>query len=135
MKRFSLGRGFTFVLMLTLAFIMLYPFIFMINTSFKSKAQFFGAPGHSLLSWQKVFTALPVGRQLINSTIVCAGAILIILAVSSLAGFALAKLTFRLSPIFFLGIVGAMLIPLQSIIIPAYINASHLHLLLSLIHI
>ena len=129
MKRFSLGRGFTFVLMLTLAFIMLYPFIFMINTSFKSKAQFFGAPGHSLLSWQKVFTALPVGRQLINSTIVCAGAILIILAVSSLAGFALAKLTFRLSPIFFLGIVGAMLIPLQSIIIPAYINASHLHLL------
>lgn len=117
MKRFSFGKFFTFLLMCLLAFIMLYPFAFMISTSFKSKAQFFGAPGHSILSWEKVFTALPVGRQLINSTIVCAGAILIILIVSSLAGFALAKLTFRLSPIIFLGIVGAMLIPLQSIII------------------
>lgn len=72
---------------------------------------------------------MPVGQQLLNSTLVCAGAIAIILFVSSLAGFALAKLTFRFSPVVLLGIVGAMLIPLQSIIIPAYINASNWHLL------
>lgn len=112
-----------------LALVMLYPFAFMINTSFKSKAQFQGATGHSFSSWQKIFSVMPVGRQLLNSTIVCAGAIFIILIVSSMAGFALAKLTFRFSPILFLGIVGAMLIPLQSIIIPAYINASHWNLL------
>ncbi len=118
-----------FVLMTLFALVMAYPFFFMINTAFKSNAQFLGASGHSMLSWRKLFTALPVGRQLLNSTVVCAGSITIILAVSTMAGFGLSKLRSKRSWIFFLGIVGAMLIPLQSIIIPAYINASHWNLL------
>jgi multiple sugar transport system permease protein/raffinose/stachyose/melibiose transport system permease protein len=118
-----------FAIMVVLAIGMLYPFIYMLDNSFKSKAQFFGAPGHSTASWRKLLSALPLGQQLINSTIVCAGAITIILFVSTLAGFAVAKLQSRVMPYIFLGIVGAMLIPLQSIIIPAYINASHLNLL------
>ena len=115
--------------MTLLAVVMLYPFIFMINTAFKSNEQYLGAPGHSIASWKKLFTAMPVGRQLLNSTIVCIGAILIILCVSTMAGFALSKLRSKFSVLFFVGIVGAMLIPLQSIIIPAYINASKLNLL------
>lgn len=115
--------------MTLIAVVMIYPFFFMINTSFKSNTQFLGSPGHSWLSWHKLFDALPVGRQLLNSTIVCAGSITIILAVSTMAGFGLSKLRSKRSWIFFLGIVGAMLIPLQSIIIPAYINASRWNLL------
>ena len=118
-----------FVVMTLFAVVMTYPFFFMINTSFKSNAQFLGAPGHSWLSWHKLFNALPVGRELLNSTVVCAGAITIILVVSTMAGFGLSKLRSKRSWIFFLGIVGAMLIPLQSIIIPAYINASRWNLL------
>lgn len=120
---------FIFASMCILAVIMLYPFVFMINTSFKSKSQYFGEPGYSIDSWRNLFVALPVGRQLINSTLVCIGAISIILIVATMAGFALAKMRSKASPLFFLGIVGAMLIPLQSIIIPAYINASKLNLL------
>lgn len=118
-----------FALMVILAVVMLYPFLFMINTSFKSNTQFLGASGHSMLSWHKLFNALPVGRELLNSTVVCAGSIFIILIVSTMAGYSLSKLRSRASWIFFIGIVGAMLIPLQSIIIPAYINASHWNLL------
>lgn len=119
----------TLLVMSTFAVVMLYPFAFMIITSFKSNAQYLGAKGHSLASWQKLAVALPIGRQLLNSTIVCAGSIFIILTVSAMAGFALAKLRFRSSSFIFIAIVGAMLIPLQSIIIPAYINISKLHLL------
>ena len=108
---------------------MAYPFIFMIEQSFKSKAQFLGEPGHSFASWEKLFTIMPVGRQLLNSILVCSGAIAIILVLSTLAGFGLAKLTFKGTPYFFLGIVGAMLIPLHSVIIPAYVNISRLNLL------
>ena len=115
--------------MSVLALIMFYPFIFMIEQSFKSKEQFLGAPGHSFPSWQKLFTVMPIGKQLLNSVIVCFGAITIILIFSAFAGFGLAKLTFRGTPYFFLGIVGAMLIPLHSIIIPAYVNVSKLNLL------
>lgn len=108
---------------------MIYPFYFMINTSLKSKAQYFGAPGHSLDSWRKLFTAMPVGQQLLNSTLVCFCAIALILVFATTAGFGLAKLKFKGTPYFFLGIVGAMLIPLHSIIIPAYVNISRFHLL------
>lgn len=118
-----------FALMVILAVVMLYPFGFMINTSFKSNAQFLGVSGHSMLSWHKLFNALPVGRELLNSTVVCAGSIFIILIVSTMAGYSLSKLRSKASWIFFIGIVGAMLIPLQSIIIPAYINASRWNLL------
>ncbi len=125
----KLKRTLTFLLMSAFAVVMLYPFAFMLNTSFKSKAQFFGAPGHSLSAWKKIFSVIPVGRQLLNSTVVCIGAISIILVVSTLAGFALAKLHYRRSSVVLIAIVGAMLIPLQSIIIPAYINANSWHLL------
>ncbi len=118
-----------FIAMVLFAIVMIYPFYFMINTSFKSNAQFLGASGHSFASWHKLFHALPVGRQLWNSTVVCVCSIIIILIVSTMAGYSLAKLRSKLSWLFFLGIVGAMLIPLQSIIIPAYINASHVNLL------
>ena len=128
-RKIGLKNSLVFVTMVLLAVVMLYPFIFMIATSFKSKEQYFGAPGHSLSSWHNLFKALPVGKQLLNSTLVCAGSITIILLVATMAGFALAKLRSKASPYFFLGIVGAMLIPLQSIIIPAYINASKLNLL------
>jgi len=128
-RRFTPKVITVFISMCVLAIVMLYPFVFMINTSFQSKAQFFGAPGHSTASWGKLFTTLPVGQQLLNSTLVCAGAISIILLVSTMAGFAIAKMRSKATPILFLGIVGAMLIPLQSIIIPAYINASKLNLL------
>jgi len=60
-----------------LAVIMFYPFTFMVEQSFKSKEQFLGAPGHSFASWQKLFTVMPIGTQLLNSVIVCFGAIAI----------------------------------------------------------
>ena len=84
-------KAFTFASMSVLAIIMAYPFIFMIEQSFKSKAQFLGEPGHSFVSWEKLFTIMPVGRQLLNSILVCSGAIAIILVLSTLAGFGLAK--------------------------------------------
>ena len=117
-KRLSLKTITAFISMCVLAVVMLYPFAFMINTSFKSKEQYFGQPGHSTASWGKLFKTLPVTQQLLNSTVVCAGAISIILVVSTMAGFAIAKMRSKASRVFFLGIVGAMLIPLQSIIIP-----------------
>jgi ABC-type glycerol-3-phosphate transport system permease component len=125
----TIKKFFIFISMSILGIIMFYPFTFMIEQSFKSKEQFLGAPGHSLASWQKLFTVMPIGRQLANSLFVCFGAIAIILLLSSFAGFGLAKLTFRGTPFYFLGIVGAMLIPLHSIIIPAYVNISKLNLL------
>ena len=61
---------FIFITMSVLAIAMLYPFIYMIDNSLKSKNQFFGEPGHSTISWHALFKTMPVGKQLFNSTIV-----------------------------------------------------------------
>jgi multiple sugar transport system permease protein/raffinose/stachyose/melibiose transport system permease protein len=128
-RRTPVKRVLLFALMVLIAIVMLYPFYFMIDTSLKSNDQFLHGGGHSLASWESLSKALPWGQQMINSTIVSAAAIVIILIVSSLAGFAFAKLQFRLSGFVLMGVVAAMLIPVQSIIIPVYVNIAHLHLL------
>lgn len=128
-RRQRVRTGLLFALMTVIAVVMLYPFYFMLDTSFKSENQFVnGTGGFSLSSWAQLGQDLPWAHQMLNSTIVCASAILIILVVSSTAGFAFAKLRFRMSTFILTGIVGAMMVPIQSIVIPLYVNAAHLHL-------
>ena len=111
-----------FALMVVVAVIMLYPFWYMADNAFRSGTQFDRQSGHSLGGWTELFANLPVATQLINSTLVCAAAIAIILLVSTTAGFAFAKLRYRASGLIFLLVVSALMVPLQSIIIPEYVN-------------
>jgi multiple sugar transport system permease protein/raffinose/stachyose/melibiose transport system permease protein len=109
-------------IMVIVAVIMLYPFWYMIDNAFRSADQFDRQSGHSFAGWHELFANLPVASQLLNSTLVCAAAILIILAVSTTSGFAFAKLRYRGSGTVFLLVVSALMVPLQSIIIPEYVN-------------
>jgi len=114
--------------MVIVAIIMLYPFWYMIDNAFRSAGQFDRQSGHSLAGWHELFANLPVAGQLVNSTLVCAAAIVIILTVSTTAGFAFAKLQYWGSGLVFLLVVSALLVPLQSIIIPEYVNLAKFHL-------
>lgn len=127
-RRQRIRRGSVFTAMVLLAVVMLYPFYFMITTSFKSENQFLNGGGFSFSSWGALGGTLPWAHELLNSTIVCACAITIIVLLACPAGFAFAKLQFRMSNFVLMGIVSAMLIPVQSIVIPLYVNAAHLHL-------
>jgi multiple sugar transport system permease protein/raffinose/stachyose/melibiose transport system permease protein len=115
-------NGWILAAMAVIAVIMLYPFYYMLDNAFRTQAQFDQQHGHSLAGWTQLFRELPVGSELLNSTIVCAASILIILAVSTTAGFAFAKLRYRGSGMVFLLVVAALMVPLQSIIIPEYVN-------------
>ncbi len=117
-----------FAAMVVVAIVMLYPFYYMLNNAFRSPGQFDLGSGHSASSWPLLFQDLPVARELLNSTIICAVSIVIILAVSTTAGFAFAKLRFGGSGVIFLMVVAAMMVPLQAIIIPEYVNLARLGL-------
>ncbi len=120
-----------FSLMVVIAIVMLYPFWFMINTSLMSERGFLGGGGHSLASWRALDATLPWAQQLKNSTLVCGMSIGIILVCSTMAGFAFAKLRYPGATVVFLAIIAALLIPVQSIIIPAYVDIANWHLLTS----
>jgi multiple sugar transport system permease protein/raffinose/stachyose/melibiose transport system permease protein len=122
------GRWILFGVMIVIAVIMLYPFWVMIVTSLKSENQFLAGSGFSWLSWKDLSSTIPVVQEVLSSTIVCAASILIILAVGLPAGFAFSKLRFRASTVIFLVIVSAMMVPLQAILMPEFVNVTRLHL-------
>jgi ABC-type glycerol-3-phosphate transport system permease component len=119
------------VVMVVIAIVMLYPFWFMIDTSLHSQASFLNGGGRSLTSWRALDQTLPWAQQLKNSTIVCLLSIGIILVCSTLAGFGFAKLRYPGASGVFLAIIAALLIPVQSIVIPAYVDIAHWNLLTS----
>jgi multiple sugar transport system permease protein/raffinose/stachyose/melibiose transport system permease protein len=121
--------GMIFAIMTVIAVVMLYPFWYILNNAFRTQSQFEQQNGHSAVSWSQLFSELPVGRELLNSTLICLASILLILAVSTTAGFAFAKLRYRGSGTVFLGVVAALMVPLQSIIIPEYVNLGKLGLI------
>ncbi len=127
--RRQMARGAMVVVLSGVAVVMLYPFWFMLQTSFRSKDQFQTGQGYSLDSWEGLARAIPVLQQLLNSAVVTIAAVLIILAVSSMAGYAFAKLRFPGRGLIFLAIIGGMMIPLQSLIIPEFVNVSRVHLI------
>jgi ABC-type glycerol-3-phosphate transport system permease component len=120
----TLQRGVIFVILTLVAVVMLYPFWYMAQASFRSKSQFQTGIGYSLDSWDGLLRALPVIQQLINSTIITTVAVALILLVSAMGGFAFAKLRFPGAGLILATIIAGMMIPLQSVIIPEFVNIS-----------
>jgi len=120
------SRVLVYVVLLAVTLIMLYPFWLMGQMSFRSLPQYYLGKGFSLTTWHDLFAALPVGREMLNSTLITLTAILVILAVSTTGGYALGKLRYRLSGVVFLVVASSMMVPMQSMIIPEYINLARL---------
>jgi multiple sugar transport system permease protein/raffinose/stachyose/melibiose transport system permease protein len=124
----KVGRWALFAVMVGVAVVMLYPFWVMIITSLESEQQFLSGGGFSWLSWSGLSSTIPVGQEVLSSTIVCSASIFVILCVGLPAGFAFSKLRFRTSTSVFLVIVSAMMVPLQAILMPEFVNVTKLGL-------
>jgi ABC-type glycerol-3-phosphate transport system permease component len=119
-------RVLVYATLLVVTVVMLYPFWLMAQTSFRSLPQYYLGHGFSLTTWHDLFKALPIGRELFNSTLITLSAIGLILVASTTAGYALGTLRYRFSGVVFLVIASAMMVPMQSLIIPEYINLARL---------
>jgi multiple sugar transport system permease protein/raffinose/stachyose/melibiose transport system permease protein len=125
--RRRINRTAIFLILAALVVVMLFPFVFMTLTSLRSYDQYLAGSGFSLDSWTVLFNTIPVIQELINSSVVTGSAVLLILIVSTMGGFAFAKLGYPGSAVIFLLILAGMMVPIQSIIIPEYVNLSRVH--------
>ena len=116
----------TYFALAVVTVIMLYPFWLMGQMSFRSLPQYYLGKGFSLTTWHDLFAALPVGHEMFNSALITLSSILVILAVSTTGGYALGKLQYRLSGVVFLIIASAMMVPMQSMIIPEFVNLARI---------
>jgi hypothetical protein len=127
--RRRIARELVFAILCVVAVVMLYPFYFMAITSLRSYSQYLRRSGFSLDSWAELFDVLPVLQQLFNSTLVTCSAVAIILVGSTMGGFAFAKLRFPGRTLVLLAIVSGMMVPLQSLIIPEFVNIAQVGLI------
>src|SRR5204863_8544578 len=89
------------------------------------------APDHWLnfSNYLEVFKREPFFRYLLNSAIVASVAAVSSVVVSSLAGFGFAKYQFPGRDVLFLAVVGILMVPFQSVVVPLYVMMNELGLL------
>jgi multiple sugar transport system permease protein len=102
-----------------------FPFLWMVSAGFKSAAEIFGSPSLIPRVWRwenfaEVFTYQPFARQYMNSLYIAVTVTLLTLVVSSLAGYALARLRFAGASLIGLVLVSALMVPEEVTIIPNF---------------
>ncbi len=118
------------------AIVVFFPFFWMAITSLKSAPEIQRVPLRiapdqwlNLANYAEVFKREPFLRYLLNSTIVASIAAVSSVVVSSLAGFGFAKYQFPGRDFFFLAVVGILMVPFQSVVVPLYVWMNDLGLL------
>ena len=108
--------------------IFVFPFFFMFVGSFKTNAEIFSMAilklpkaGFRLTYYIGLFGRSAFGRSLLNSTIVSVSYIVLILFLSSLAGFAFAKYKFPGRNVLFVALLATIMLPPQVTYIPLFI--------------
>jgi putative chitobiose transport system permease protein len=103
------------------------PFLWLLSTALKSPSENIHAFPPSLLpaeptlaNFARVLESQPFGRYLMNSALVAALAVGCNLVLSSLAGYALARIAFAGRTAVFAVLLGSMMLPFQLLMIPVY---------------
>ncbi|MEY3334514.1 MAG: L-arabinose transport system permease protein AraQ [Cyanobacteriota bacterium] len=118
----------TYGILAAIAFIMLFPLLWLISTALKSPTENIWQSPPQLLpsqptleNFSKVWQSLPFGVYLYNSVIVSALTVGLNLLFCSLAAYPLARLSFVGRNAIFIAIVATIMIPFQIVMIPLYI--------------
>nr|WP_205933989.1 carbohydrate ABC transporter permease [Rhizobium leguminosarum] len=111
--------------MLIAAIPFVFPFVWMVSAGFKSVTEIFGAPTliPRVWRWQnfvEVFTYQPFARQYFNSLYIAIVVTALTLIISSLAGYALARMRFAGAGLLMLFLISALMVPEEVTIIPNF---------------
>jgi multiple sugar transport system permease protein len=107
--------------------LMLFPFLWMVLTSFKDLKQTLAVPPTWLPNpwvWSNIpesLTALPFGRAYLNSFVVAILVVGLTLLTASMAAYAFARIDFPGSRVLFVLFLATMMVPRQVTIIPLYL--------------
>jgi multiple sugar transport system permease protein len=126
---FILSRTVIYSILLLGCLFTLLPFLWMVSTSFKSSTEIVKLPPTlipdkiTLQSYQTIFNdpRVPLARFYLNSIIVTASVVLMVLFTSSLAGYVFAKYQFFGKNAVFTLLLASMMIPFQVMMIPLYL--------------
>ena len=130
-----IGRWLTLIFIVSIAFLTLMPFVWVVATSLRTPAESFSVPPKwiptdmDFSNYTRVFEEIPFWRQIGNSFFITLSVVFGQLITASLAGYAFARLRFPGRNILFWIVLATLMIPGQATIIPVFILISRvLHL-------
>lgn len=120
-----------YIVAIAIALTTVYPFLWMIATSFKQEAEIYQnslsivVQDATINNYLKVFDRIPFLRYFANSFILSIGGVITNLLFGSLAGYTFAKLKFRGKKPIFLMFLASMMVPAVSTMIPSFLVLKH----------
>src|SRR5687768_1810532 len=126
-RRSPWARALIHAVLIAGSFVMVFPFYWMISTSFKTNEESIASPPTFVpLEWHPenyaiALAAAPFGRYFLNTVVVAFWWVLGALVVSSLAAYAFARMEFVGKNAVFVAFVATMMIPREATIIPNFV--------------
>ena len=118
-------KAIAYIVLSLFGIIMVFPFLWMIATSFKTGSEVYSISlmpqNFSLKNYTKILSGSPFGMWFANSFLVAGITTLSVLIIDPLVGYAFAKYKFRGKNILFLLILSTLMIPTEMMIIPWYL--------------
>lgn len=133
-KNFRIGTLLLFLIGVAAAVLYLSPVLILVNSSFKTLKEIYldilALPeSFTFTNYQAALEALDFGKTLLNSVIITVSSTILILLVSSMAAWALARYKTRTSKVLFMVFAAAQLIPFQCVMLPLVDFMDKLHLM------
>lgn len=126
MKSSRLSKVMTYLALGTGSVLMIFPFIWMILTAFKTNSEVMRVPTTILPehwgfgTFEAVLDSLPFANMYLNTGLMILFRVICAVIFSSMAGYAFAKLEFKFKNILFTPVIVQMMLPGQIFIIPQY---------------
>ena len=124
------------IILIAISLLSIFPFIWLISTSLKGiDENIFAYPPNlipqdfTLKNYAEVWDKVNFIGYFINSMVVAGLTVILNLVLSSLAGYPLARMSFKGKKVVFFSILATIMIPFQAIMLPVYIITLKLHLI------
>ena len=127
-------KGINHLVLLAIGLIWVYPFLWMISASFKSQNEFFNnrlgliPQDPTLDNIKRIWVKANFGSYFLNTVVVTCFAVVLVLIITMLAGYAMGRYKFVERNLMMGIFVGSIAIPLVSTIIPTYEVVKGMHL-------
>ncbi len=134
-RKWTLGRMAITLLMLVVALLFIYPFVWMLLTSFKLEKDVLTYPSalfnrsFTISNYAGIWTRVPFFRYFINTVLFSGGVTFVSLFLDTMAGYSFARLHFRGRDTLFMLVLITLMIPFQVIMVPLYYEVYKLGLL------
>ena len=122
----KIGKAFIYIILILTSLCMVFPFIWMILSSFKTPVEIIQFPpkflpsGISFVNYAKAFEMAPFGRYFLNSILVMICSVVFTTGASVLCAFAFSRLHFPGREMIFSILLSVMMVPFEILLLPLY---------------